>query len=76
MIEMAVRDENIYVADALVLDEIESKWAQSRASIENQNMITTADFDAGRVAAITNCRWTGAGDASSDTPKPNPHRRF
>ena len=74
MIEMAVRDENIYVADALVLDEIESKWAQSRASIENQNMITTADFDAGRVAAITNCRWTGAGDASSDTPKSNPHR--
>ena len=74
MIEMAMRDENIDVADALVLDEFESKWAQPGAGVENQNMIATTNFDAGRVAAITNCRWTGAGDASSDTPKSNPHR--
>jgi hypothetical protein len=71
-----MRDENIDVADALVLDEIKSKWAQPGAGVENENVITTADFDAGRVAAITNCRWTGTGDASSDTPKPNPHRQF
>jgi hypothetical protein len=56
MIEMAVRNENIDVAYALVLDELEPERAQSGAGIENKNMLTTANFDAGRVAAITNCR--------------------
>ena len=76
MIEMAVRNENVDVAYGLVFDELQPERAQSGAGVKNKNMLTAANFDAGRVAAITNCRWTGAGDASSDTPEPNPHRRF
>ena len=56
MIEMAVRDENIDLPDILVLDELEPERAQSGAGVKNKNMLTTANFDAGRVAAITNCR--------------------
>ena len=56
MIEMAVRDENIDLPDILVLDEFEPERAQSGAGVKNKNMLTTANFDAGRVAAITNCR--------------------
>jgi hypothetical protein len=74
VIEMAVRNENIDVTDVLVLDELEAERTQSGAGVENKNVLIAANFDTRRVAAITNCRWTGAGDASSDTPKPNPHR--
>jgi len=56
MIEMAVRDENIDVAYGFVLHELEPERAQSGAGVKNKNMLTTANFDAGRVAAITNCR--------------------
>jgi hypothetical protein len=67
-------NEDIDVADIFVLGEFEAEWAQSCPGIENENVLTATHLDAGCVASIANRRWTGTGDASADSPKPNAHR--
>ncbi len=74
MIEMTMGDENIDMTDSLVLDELQAKRAQSGPGVENNNMVPATNLDARCIAAVANRRWAGTGDASSDTPKPNPHR--
>lgn len=74
MIEMAVRDENVDVTDTFVFDKLQTQRAQPGARVENKNMLTAANFDARGISAVTNCRWAGTGNASSNTPKSNPHR--
>src|SRR5262249_16812219 len=44
--------------------------------IENEYTVATANFDARRVAAIPDCRWTWARDTSSDAPESNAHGSF
>jgi hypothetical protein len=74
MVEMTVRDENIDVPDGFVLDQFQAERAQAGTGVENQNALAAANLDARSIAAVTNRRWAGAGNASSDTPKSNPHR--
>ena len=68
-----MRYENVDVADLLVLEKLNTKLPQTGTRIENDNMFAAADLDAWRIAAITDRRGTGTGDASSDSPKPDPH---
>jgi hypothetical protein len=71
-----MRDKDIDVAYLVVLEKLDAKRSQSRASIKNEHTLTAANLDAWGIAAIANCCWARTGDASSDSPKPNPHRGF
>jgi len=73
---MAVRDEDIDITDARVLQKLDAERAQSRSGIENEHMVATANFDARSVAAITDCRGARARDTSSNAPEPNAHGGF
>jgi hypothetical protein len=71
-----MRDENIHVANIVVFDEFDTKRPQAGPSVENEYPLATANFDAWRIAAISNCRGSRARNAASDTPEPHPHRMF
>jgi len=68
-----MRYENVDVSNLRVLEKFDTKLPQAGACIENDNMLAAANLDAWRVTAITDRRGTGAGNASSDSPKPDPH---
>jgi hypothetical protein len=73
MIEMTMRYENVDVSYFSVFGKLDAKLPQSSSGIEDDNMFTAANFDAWRIAAITDRRGTRAGNASSDSPEPDPH---
>src|SRR5689334_20124230 len=74
VIKMTMRDEDIDVAYFLVLKQLDAERSQSRAGVKNEDAFTATNFDAWRVAAITHCCRARAGNASSDSPEPHPHR--
>jgi hypothetical protein len=73
VVEMAVRKENVEIEAFLVSDKSVTKPSQSSPGIEDDNTFAAANLDAGRVSAITDCVRSWTGDASPDTPKPDPH---
>jgi hypothetical protein len=73
VIEMAMRKENIDIEKFLVSDKRITKRSQSSAGIENDNTLAAAHFDAGRISAITDRVRAWTGNASSDSPEPDPH---
>src|SRR6185312_5233761 len=75
MVEVAMREEDVDVADFLILDQRIAERAEPGAGVEDEDVLAAADFDARRVAAIADCLRSRAGDASAHAPEPNPHRR-
>src|SRR5689334_4322231 len=76
MVEMAVRDKNIDVANFLVLEQLDAERTQSGPGVKNKNAVAAANLDAWRIAAVSHRCRAGTGDASSDSPEPNPHGAF
>jgi hypothetical protein len=73
MIEMAVRKENVGIETFLVSDKRITKRPQSSPGVEYDDTFAAANFDAGRVSAIPDRVRSRTGDASPDSPEPDPH---
>ena len=71
-----MRDENIDVAYFVLLQKLYTERPQSRPCVENEDTLIATNLDARRVAAITHCCRAGTGNASSDSPEPDPHSSF
>ena len=71
-----MRNKNIDVAYFLVLEQLDAERAQSGSGVKNEDTVAAADLDAWRVAAVTHRSRAGTGNASSDSPEPNPHGAF
>jgi hypothetical protein len=73
---MTVGQKNIDIANIWVLDKRVAERSQSGARIEDKHAFAAAHFDAGGIAAIADGFRSGTGDATADSPEPNPHRSF
>jgi hypothetical protein len=76
MIEMTVGQENVDIANIFIPDQRVAERSQSGAGIEDKHAFAAAYFDAGGIAAIADGFRSGAGDATADSPEPNPHGSF
>jgi hypothetical protein len=73
MIEMAVRKENVGIETFLISDKRITKRSQSGSGVEYDDTFAAANFNARRVSAIPDRVRSRTGDASPDSPKPDPH---
>jgi hypothetical protein len=73
MIDVAMAQKQIHVHDCRVAHQLIAKKAQPGASIENEKMLPAANFNAGRIATVTNGVRTGTGNAPPNAPESNGH---
>jgi hypothetical protein len=57
-------------------EELATERAQAGATIENDDLVIGADFDAGGIAAVPNGGWAGSWDGAADAPEFEVRRRF
>ena len=69
---MTMRDEDIDVADFLVLEKLDAERPQSRAGVENEHTLTATNLDARRIAAIANCCWARDRECFLGLPRTGP----
>ena len=75
VVEMAMGEEDVGVAPALLVDQRLAEVADAGAGVENQHLVAAADLHAGRVAAIAGGPRPGTRDAAAHAPEAYQHRR-
>src|SRR5262245_15976295 len=68
MVEVCVGEEDVGVDRRLVL-ELLAEHAQAGAAVENEELLTAADLETGRISTIAGPRLARAGDAAAHTPE-------
>jgi hypothetical protein len=71
MVEMRVTAKEIGVDGFARPGEVLAQQPQPGSSIEDDQLLTTAHFNARGVASITHRVWARAGNAAADSPKTN-----
>ena len=75
MVEMRAAVKQIEVRRRVGADQFITDEAQPGAAVEDQQMLAAADFDAGRIAAVTHRVGARAGDTAAHAPKSHPKVR-
>ena len=78
MIPMGVREKqcNFHGGVVELGKELPTEGAQTGATVENDDLVIGADFDAGSVAAVADGSWARSRDGAADTPEFEGRRSF
>lgn len=71
VIPMSVRQEKGEFHWGIVKlgQELPAQWTQASAAVEDDDLAVSPNFDAGRVATITDSGWAGSWNGAADAPE-------